>query len=386
MEDANKFTNSRDMFAHVQNEDQRKAFIDIKDGQVTKAANMVQSVLAYDLIMQSVVLKELTEELSGARLDVADLLCQASIICPDIMAEFTWEGSYMALDIMRKILYNIGPDTRSVKKGKDTDKNYRLHCNLEATDEKVNLLKKSNYALAANPQVTAADAKRINTELVTKYGGLMSGRNTVPKTFVGMFLISTFKNGRAPTRAPAVDDGVLLLTVKQATIIGLFILSKFTRLAREHGIDIFTPLAGAIFPRSSIDDMMRDAEIRRAFATPADLIDAINKSAQNGGQFLPGSRADIAAVCAIVGTEQITKDAERKNIVQRTTKQFLNQERPSSKALFSAICKFATSGLPSAWTYEQLHMDYERIKISLLAKAAGEATVHSISTPSTSGN
>lgn len=377
MEDAIKYTGSAQITNSYPNENVKKELGEYIEAQTLKASQLANTVMAYDLMMQAVVIKDLTDELGGARLDVTDLIAQAALICPDILSEYTWEGSFKSIDIMRKILYNIGPDTRSVKKGRDSDKQYRLRCHTEATGDLVALLEEFNYATITNPNPTDEETTLANSAIETKYGSKFEGVTKGDRVFfTGMLLISTFKNGRAPTSAPKLEDGVLLLTMKQATIIGLFLLSKFTRMAKAHNIDIFTPLSGAIFPRNSIDDMMKVDVIKKTFVTGDNLIDAINKSSQNGGQFLPNSRADVAAICAVVGTAGITKEAERKNICQRTVKQYLNQMRPSNKDVFTALCRFATGGIPPEWTYEQIHADFDRIRVSELAKASQNATLH----------
>lgn len=179
----------------------------ILDAQTLKASQIVQSVLAYDLLMQTVALKDLTEALGGARLDVTDFITQAALICPDILAEFTLEGSFQALDVMKRILYNIGPETRSVKKGKDSDKNYRLRCYTKATQNVVDVLEKFDYSSIEDPNMPAAEAANFNAAYVAKFGNKLKGQRAGQTNHnVGMFVISTFKNEHAPTKAPVVED------------------------------------------------------------------------------------------------------------------------------------------------------------------------------------
>lgn len=70
------------------------------------------------------------------------------------------------------------------------------------------------------------------------------------------------------------------------------------------------PLAGAIYSWDSLDKMMAIDVVRDKFPSKHALIDAINKSAQNGGQFLTGVRADVAAACVVVGTSAVKKAEE----------------------------------------------------------------------------
>lgn len=125
-------------------------------------------------------------------------------------------------------------------------------------------------------------------------------------TVNGLLTISTYKSMAAPGDKPKVLTGnVVCLTVKQASILGLHILEQLNKLAYEKGFTIFTPLAGAIYSRDAVKTMMEDPVIKRTFQRGEVLIDCINKSAQNDGQFLKNSRADVAAACVIVGTAAV---------------------------------------------------------------------------------
>lgn len=62
-----------------------------------------------------------------------------------------------------------------------------------------------------------------------------------------------------------------------------------------------TPLVGAIFARESLEKIMDSPDIKNIFQLKCTVIDAINKSAQNGGQFLTDASADMTAACVIIG-------------------------------------------------------------------------------------
>lgn len=139
---------------------------------------------------------------------------------------------------------------------------------------------------------------------MAKYFAAAPGKDGA-QVVVGAITVSTYKNGNAPTAPPEIADRCLRLTVKQGTMVALFIMEKFTRVAMENGLTILTPLAGAIFPRDSIDRLWEDKVIETSFRTKHASIDAINKSAQNGGQFLNNSRVDI--ICGKVQVTAISK-------------------------------------------------------------------------------
>lgn len=352
---------------------------EIIDSQLVTAQRLCNTNLAYDCVAQFIKMEDLALDIGGARLDAGALIAEVAKIVPSAVDIFKWEAGYKCLDMMRHILYFIGPDTRNVKKGRDADKNWRIRNHEVVTLEQLDGLKQVDFAMLSDPTLSNEQREVINTgycnEITKAWTSLKVG-DTYRTT--GMVIVSTYKNGDAPTTQPKIELGnVMLLTVKQATIISMYILNKFTQVACDKGHDILTPLAGAIFSRDSINKMMMNDVIKRVFVRKCALIDAINKSAQNGGQFLPGARADIAAACVVVGTVGVKKPEERKMIVQRTVKQFLNQKRPADKEVFAAVASYATGGVPEEWSFDAITAEYDNIRMNAMAlrRAALQASV-----------
>lgn len=357
MEGVKKYTSPADMDLPA-NADAAAKLTEIFNAQASSAAELCKTNMVADMAIQFVNLKDLAGEVSGARLDVPELIAEVAKICPSMLDTFTWEGKYKALDLMKKIIYSIGPETRTVQKGKTPDVHWRLRIAEEVTDEQITNLAEVSFEKAANANVTT-DAcresdKKKRIEVAKAWKAVPNGDGKY--VTAGAILVSTFKSTNAPTCQPKLSDAsnVILLTIKQATIIGLYILSKFTSVACPKEHEILTPLSGAVFSRNSLSKMMEEPSIRAAMVNKATLIDCINKSAQNGGQFLEGSRADVAAVCVLVGTQNVKKTEERKSIVQRTMKQFIAQRRPHNRDVFAALVKYGTGGLPEDWTFEAL--------------------------------
>lgn len=378
MESAKIYTGHGDLNLPEDAEAKRKV-LEVVDAQTESASALCKTNLVKDAVIEFVKLSELAEEISGARLDVPDLIAEVAKILPSILDVYTWDGQYKALDVMRRIIYNIGPETRSVKKGKNADINWRLRITENVTPEQVVDVNAVDFEkIATNGVLTEqaiANNKRRQGEVVKKWRTIKDGDNFVT---AGMIIVSTFKSTSAPTSQPKLAAGnVLMLTIKQATIIGLYILEKFTKVACEKDHDILTPLSGAVFSRDSLTKMMQDPTIFAAFGTKCKLVDAINKSAQNGGQFLEGSRADVAAVCVLIGTTNVKKQEERKSIVQRTMKQFFAQKREGSKDVFKAMLPFGTGGLPEEWTFDVLSdiQETSRRQSQALRLAAEQATM-----------
>lgn len=381
MKSAKEYKRHEDIDFEGIGEEAKRQMIQLLDAQTTTAQEMCNASLALDCIAQFVKMQDLAGDIGGAKLDVGKFLAECSKIMPSMVDTFDWTSGYKALDVMRKIIYMIGPDTRNVKKGRDSDKSWRIRIQENVTPALVTKLRTIDFASETDLTMGAEEKEQANT---AHHNEIIESWNKIAKTgdtmhTIGMFEIATYKNGSAPTAQPKLGKGnYLLITVKQATILGLYVLDKFTAVACVQGHDILTPLAGAIFSRDCIDKMMKNETIKAAFPLKCKLIDAINKSAQNGGQFLHGSRADIAAACVIVGTNGVKKSEERHVIVQRTVKQFLGQQRPGTKEVFLAVVPFATGGVPEEWTYETLIAEYENIKVNNMAlrRATLQANVH----------
>nr|QHA33851.1 nucleocapsid protein [Culex phasma-like virus] len=396
MENVKIYTGHADLALPEDAEAKRK-ILEVIDAQADSAAALCKTNLVKDAVIQFVKLSDLAGEISGARLDVPDLIAEVAKILPSILDNYTWRDSYKALDVMRRIIYNIGPETRSVKKGKNADINWRLRITEVVTPAQIAGLNAIDFEKIAADGILTDQATANNTrrrgEIEAKWTSIKDGVNYAT---AGAIVVSTFKSTSAPTSQPKLAAGnVLLLTVKQATIVGLYILEKFTKVACEKNHDILTPLSGAVFSRDSLTKMMQDPVIAAAFGAKCKLVDAINKSAQNGGQFLEGSRADVAAVCVLIGTANVKKQEERKSIVQRTMKQYFAQKREGSKDVFKAMLPFGTGGLPEEWTFDVLSdiQETSRRQSQALRLAASQAIARTnaglipdAQTPETSGN
>lgn len=346
------------------NDDVRKVIEGYISGMPTACAALCKTELRREMMAQLVVTKDLAQEITGAALDMPTFMGEVAKILPDAFYDFTWEESYLSLDVMRQILYVIGPESRTIKKGKNPDVHWKIVIASNVTAENCEAIKKVKWSEIGGLPDPANDAKndKITKAVLDSYTPMKNLNDGY--SIVGSLLISTFKSGNAPTKSPALAEGngrVMLLTMKQATILGLYILRKFTDLAEKNSMLILTPLSGAIFSRSNLEKMLAEPAIKNACKTMAQLIDSINKSAQNGGQFLNGSRTDIAAACVLAGTANVRKLEERESICKRTIKQYYSAGRPADKTVFQAVCKYATGGLPDGWTFETLLQESEAI-------------------------
>lgn len=342
--------------------------------QNAHAAKLSSSYMEKDILMQAVDVQDITAKLGGSILNVPKMIFDAAKLMPSLLDDFQWKNSYVALDYMHLILYKIGPETRKVKTGSGQDKQWLLRSHDPITDDKLEMISRSS-----TPDI----AKYITeTVSVIKKRTNKNGSHLVTSTFQ----VSTFKNSTPPSGQPVIENDVMLLTIKQASILALYILCKYTDLVYGNNIIILTPLGGAIFPREAVAKLAREPAVIKEGIKANQIIKIINCSAQNGGQFLPDSRADVAAVCVMVGTQGITDVNARKQICHKTYKQFLVQNRPSNKGVFMAFAKYATGGVPLEWTFEYLQEDMVKAKSSLMDLIKAESMAELISVAQTAAD
>lgn len=121
-----KFQNNRDLYRDVlDNGDQ--ALIDAPITLAgTTATDICKTQLADDMLLQATTPADLVKEIGGARIEIDNLMGEFAKICPEVMLPMALDTASYALDYMKLMLYNIGPETRMVKKGKDADKHWKL--------------------------------------------------------------------------------------------------------------------------------------------------------------------------------------------------------------------------------------------------------------------
>ncbi|AIA24561.1 nucleoprotein [Orthophasmavirus kigluaikense] len=356
----------------------RKTF----DMHAKTIATMASHPCSRDYNMFLNTCESVSKEYNSAGLDAEKLCREMSYVNPDFMLEPGWEVGHQALNFMAKVIFEVGPETRSVKVGSGTDKSYRFRFVRQYDAADIGRVA-SKMGAKNPPNAPSTSAARPNAvDVVTAYKAKIrehSVENGEAGTVVsGMVIVKTYKNTIAPQSEPTVKNGVLVLTIKQASFLALYKFKEFVKVCVARDTTILTPLCGAIFSRDDIDLMLADPEIKAVITDKTELLVALNLSAQNGGQFVEGSRTDIAGVCAIMGTVNVEKKL-RMQIISKTAKQFLAKDRPMDKGLFHAVGKYAAGGLPAEWQAEILVQELEAAKITyrqiLAAKKATERAI-----------
>lgn len=345
----------------------------------TTIANALGTKLADDYYLQGVTLKDLLGRIGTSPLDMWQLRMQVACILPDIFGIPSNTTPSKALNFMELVLFTIAPATRQIKAGHDQDKHWNIRCYSELSDvELVTYIKEFGHRYNLDPaNKTKVDVSHLAS---TPAGALMNKhvnkwKNNVPGAAssssgqpaaiaYGTITISTFKSSTAPTTAPEVRGDCLMLTMKQASLIALDILNNYTSVAVSQGMVVLTPLAGAIFSRNSLKDMLDEPAIKSIYKTEAELSVAINSSAQSGGQHLPESRADIAGVCAYVATSGLTDKKLAESITNKTVRQYISSGRPGDHVTMMAFAKYATGGVPTDLSYDKLSRDIPAAKLT----------------------
>lgn len=166
-----------------------------------------------DYVLYGITPKELIDLYGGLQFDFASLKAEFAIACPDVNSVLTMETRSHALEFAAMVIYTIGPESRQVKKP-GTDKRWKFR-------------------------------------MVSKVGN-----NPVTLVCHCVF-VSTFKNTDAPNTQPKIVDNKLLLTIKQASLLALWIMESVMAICILNKTIIMTPLAGAIFSKSDIPNIAK---------------------------------------------------------------------------------------------------------------------------------
>lgn len=192
--------------------------------------------------------------------NMVDLVGQFRQVCDDYGDPLVMSSKSKAVEFAAKIMYVVGPESRKVKKA-DGDKVWKF---------------KFMYNL--NNKLS------VKTAFVCTF----KSTNTIP--------------------AYNVKENKIILTIKQASLLAIQTLELINEISTASDAKSFllTPLAGAVFSKDDISQMM--GKTKRSLSHS---INIINASCQSGGQYLKNSRAATAIIAAIVATRRIVTEPGR---------------------------------------------------------------------------
>lgn len=255
---------------------------------------------------------------SGLDFDIISLMNEFKKHCDDYNTDLSLDKPSKAVEFCSKIIYEIGPESRKVKKGTG-DKVWKFIFNI----------------------------KKENVE----------EKHTV--------FVATYKQENAQY-VPENKEKSMILTLKQAGLIALNTFSRLVAIGYTKGMKLMTPLAGACFAKDDLTNFAKEIAMDEV-----KLLVAINQSTQGGGQYLKFSDIDIAVCASIAATRNVKEEALKKGIVVKVLKQYMNKAKTPSKNRMMIISKYATGGVPTEFAYEELirMFDSEQVKSSAARQA-----------------
>nr|WQM60715.1 MAG: putative N protein [Phasmaviridae sp.] len=215
---------------------------------------------------------------------------------PDFGQNIIRGQGQMSIFFTAKILFEVGPESRKVKRGSG-DKTWKFNIRNEQ-----NVITKAVY-------------------------------------------VATFKSKNSYTKT--ANTQVLVLTIKLATLLASVTFGQLIKFAINEDKILMTPLAGAIFSRVDIKELHEKLLQYKSDLTIADVVITINTSCIPGGQYLPTSTAHCAAVCSIVATTNMKDQTLRSSIISKTVRQYLAAGKTLDKVLFGIYAQFANGGIPN---------------------------------------
>ncbi|WBM84617.1 MAG: nucleoprotein [hymenopteran phasma-related virus OKIAV227] len=291
----------------------------------TKPAQLVLHTMGKDYVITGITSKDFTDMHTGAEFDFTELQKTFKQHCNDYGDDLVENVPSKALEFCSKVIYEVGPESRKVKKG---------------TGDKV-----WKFIFG-----TGKDAHIV--------------------------YVATFKSENALYN-PEASTHHMVLTIKQAGLLAIMTFGHAVAYAYlTHAKVLFTPLAGACFSKEDLVAFANSLNIN-----VETLIIKINASCQSGGHYVPVSDPNIAIVSAIAATRNVKEDSLRQSIVMKLVKQYINVGKMPDKDLLRRCAPFATGGVPTEFSFDELIKlyDTEQNNYNLMkrAKLIKESTIKS---------
>lgn len=286
-----------------------------------KPNDLMNHLLARQYTITGITAADFIKHHGGQAIDLPELQKQFKLHCPDYMEEIGNAAS-KALSFCSKIIYEIGPESRKVKKG---------------TGDKTWKFVFVNHGV--NHAVFVSTYKEDSNE---------------------------FKVVHNPTH--------MTLTLKQAALIAheTFARVVTAALIADGKQILLTPLAGACFSRDDVPLLANELG-----ESIPDILNKINQSTQSGGQLLKHGDVDFAICASISATRNLKDENVKKSIVTKTVKQYIACKKVPNKDRISIIAKYATGGIPAEFAYDELVKLYDQAQILPSAIKIRQAVQHS---------
>nr|QYW05743.1 MAG: nucleocapsid protein [Phasmaviridae sp.] len=274
--------------------------------------HLVNHAMAKEYCILGITKEDFLKERGAVTFNMGELAKEFSSICHDYGDPITIGVAQQQVEFADKVLFTIGPESRSVKKG-TPDKIWKLKF-VSKVDQVISQLK-----------------------------------DGLPTINVKVAFICTYKNNTGNILM-SKDANSICLTIKQASLLALRVLCSINNASSKIDDMILTPLAGAIYSKNDLPAIAQYFGIKLSLAA-----NIVNCSCQSGGQYLKDSRAACAVAACITATTNIKNMTERHKFIQKCYKQYAAVEgKDFDIDKFKIYAHYARGGLPLEFSPDKL--------------------------------
>nr|QPL15373.1 nucleoprotein [Hymenopteran phasma-related virus OKIAV233] len=277
----------------------------------SKPGLLLAHTVAKEYQIVGVTAQEFLDKHTGMDFDLLALRNEFKKHCPDYMEQLILEQPSKSVDFCSKVIYEVGPESRKVKKGTG-DKVWKFIFKVAETDHTVFI----------------ATYKQENAE---------------------------FKTENTPTS--------MILSLKQSALIAHETLARLVKIGLEQNKVLLTPLAGACFSKEDLDTLALELQTDKL-----SIINKINQSTQGGGHYLAHCDIDFAICAGFAATKNVKDENLKKSIIIKMIKQYMTKGHSPDKDRIRIISRFSTGGVPSEFSYETINelITYEQKSYALI--------------------
>lgn len=269
-----------------------------------------------------------SKEYASTEFDFDTLKTTFKDYCRDFSDDLKDNVPSKALEFSSKMLFELGPYIRNVKKNKgDKAIRFRFPYSKAGTDGK-NVLK-------------------IKTVIVSTFKDILYNKME--------------------------EGGFMILTFKQAGLLAMVTFLKaveFCYSKQTTPVMLMTPLCGAVFSRDSITNMGRELGI-----TEIETLKVINASTTAGGQHLVDSDLACSVAAMIAATRRVTDKNVRNSIITKLIKQYSNKHKVYHPNKFNIFAKYALGGVPPGMDADTLIENFTNIQTTQVTLRAATTAI-----------
>ncbi|QBK47220.1 nucleocapsid protein [Anopheles triannulatus orthophasmavirus] len=250
---------------------------------------------------------------SGVQFNFRELEDSFKTLCTDYGMDLSIDTKSYALEFAVKMIYEVGPASRQVKKGQ-ADKRWKFRF-VDTTKEKA-------------------------------------------EKYTAVF-VASYKTSEPPMTTPTVVNGQMILTMKQASLLAVRVFCMAIEVCAANGIFLMTPLCGAIFSKNSLEDLAMILTRSNEDKAIGRTLKILTCSCQSGGHYLEESDATVAVIAAVCATRTMNDKKVRSQIIVKTYKQYASMKKPFNDDLYMLLGVHATGGVPIEHSSKALIEKYE---------------------------